>query len=315
MRAGVIGIGNMGSGLARNLLAAGFEVHGHDLDPDRMAAFEAMGGRPARDAAEVGERADAVFVMVMTGAQAHDVVLGSDEGGGRRGGLVSTLAPGSAVLLTATVRAGEARTIAASLEGTGIELVDSPVSGGYAGAQAGTLTLMAAAPEATLDRWRSVMEAVSGTIHRVGTEPGTGQTVKACLQSLIGSIFTATYEASVMAARAGVDGEALARVFDASSAGNAITRGSLEHILAGRFAGTGSHIATMHKDLTLSLDLARELGTPLFTAATAMQLFQAGITRHPEGDNQSVARVIEDIVDARLRAGGNGAGEGGGRAP
>ena len=67
-----------------------------------------------------------------------------------------------------------------------------------------------------------------------------------------------------------------------------------------KFEGTGSHINTMHKDLTISVDLARELGVPLFMASTAMQLFEAGRTRHPEGDNQVVARIYEEIVGAGL---------------
>ena len=94
-----------------------------------------------------------------------------------------------------------------------IDFIDSPVSGGYPGAQNGTLTMMAAGSDAALDRVRPVMEAVSGTTHRIGTEAGQGQTMKACLQTLIGSIFSATFEASVLAAKAGVKGEDLYNVF------------------------------------------------------------------------------------------------------
>ena len=90
------------------------------------------------------------------------------------------------------------------MEGSGIALIDSPVSGGFPGAQGGTLTMMAAAPDAVLDKFAGPMEAVSATIHRVGDAAGNGQTVKACLQTLIGSIFSATFEASVLAAKAGV---------------------------------------------------------------------------------------------------------------
>ena len=84
-------------------------------------------------------------------------------------------------------------------------------------------------------------------------------------------------------------------------AGCGIANTALEKIIAGEFVGTGSHIATMYKDLTIALDMARELGVPLFTASTAMQLFQAGKTKHPEGDNWIVTRVLEEIVGAELR--------------
>ncbi|MGF1475280.1 MAG: NAD(P)-dependent oxidoreductase [Geminicoccaceae bacterium] len=293
-RAGVIGLGDMGSGLAKNLIANGFETWGFDVSEARMAAFGEIGGRRTENPAAVGERANAVYVMVMNGDQANEVIHGQE-------GLARTLKPGSVILLTATIKASEARAIAEGLAGTGIDLIDSPVSGGFPGAQGGTLTMMAAAPKELLESWRPVMAAVSETIHHVGYEPGMGQTVKACLQSLIGSIFSATFEASVLAAKAGVSGQVLYDVFSTSGAGCGITNTALKNIVDRQFVGTGSHIATMYKDLTISLDLARELGVPLFTAATAMQLFQAGKTKHPDGDNWVVTKVIEDIVGSSLK--------------
>ena len=204
------------------------------------------------------------------------------------------------MLLTATIKPAEARELAGGLDGTGIVLIDSPVSGGFPGAQSGTLTMMAAGPERALAEYRPLMAAVSKTIHHVGEQPGMGQTVKACLQSLIGSVYGATFEAAVLAARAGVKGQVLHDVFSTSAAGSPIVGTALANIIERRFEGTGSHIDTMHKDLTIALDLARELGVPLFTAATAMQLFQAGRTKHPGGDNWVVTRVLEAIVGAEL---------------
>ena len=164
-RVGVIGLGDMGSGIARNLIKAGFETRGFDLSEQRMAAFIEMGGTPAASAREVGASADAVFVMVMTGAQAKAVILGQE-------GLVDSLKPGASVILSATIKPSEARDIATGLEGSGIRLVDSPVTGGFPGAQSGTLTMMAAAPAEVLAKVRPVMEAVSRTIHHVGERPG-----------------------------------------------------------------------------------------------------------------------------------------------
>ena len=290
--AGVIGLGDMGSGLAKNLIAAGFETKGFDLSEQRMADFAALGGKAASSAAETGSGADAVFVMVMNGDQAKSVILGD--------GLVSTMKPGGVILLTATIKASEAREIGAALEGSGLHLIDSPVSGGFPGAQGGTLTMMASGSDEALELARPAMEAVSATIHRVGSEAGMGQTVKACLQSLIGSIFSATFEASALAAKAGVPGQVLYDVFSTSGAGCGVANTALENIIDRKFEGTGSHINTMYKDLTISMDMARELGVPLFTAGTAMQLFQAGRTKHPDGDNWVVTRVIEDIIGAGL---------------
>ena len=297
MKAGVIGLGDMGSGLAKNLIAAGFETGGFDLSETRMAQFTEMGGVSRAGAGEVGSHADVVFVMVMNGDQAASVIF--DDGG-----LASTMREGGIIILTATIKPSEARAIGARLEGTGLRMIDSPVSGGFPGAQGGTLTMMAAAPDDLMETARPAMEAVSGTIHHVGKAPGEGQVMKACLQSIIGSMFSATFEAAALAAKAGVSGQVVYDVVSTSGAGCGITRTALENIIDRKFEGTGSGIGTMHKDLTISLDMAEELGVPLFTAATAMQIFHQGKTKYPQGDNWICTRIIEDIVGAELHRDG-----------
>ena len=291
--AGIIGIGDMGSGLAKNLIKNGFGVTGIDLKPERMEAFVALGGKAAKSPAEVGKASQAVFVMVMTGDEAKEVILGED-------GLISHLPKGSAIILSATIKPKEARKIGEAMQNSGIHLIDTPVSGGFPGAQAGTLTMMAAAPKDILDKFAPFMDAVSANIHRVGINPGDGQTVKACLQSLIGAQFSATFEAAALAAKAGVSGQVLFDVFSTSSAGCGVVNNALEKIIDRQFEGTGSHINTMHKDLTISMGLGEELGVPLHTAASAMQIFHAGRTKYPNGDNWVCTRVIEEIVGAEL---------------
>lgn len=290
---GIIGIGDMGSGLAKNLLKHKFQVTGIDLKPDRMNAFAQMGGVAASSPAEVGQNSEAVFVMVMTGDEAKSVILGEQ-------GLMSHLPKGGAVILSATVKPHEAREIGATMEGSGVHLIDTPVSGGYPGAQSGTLTMMSAATPEVLDEFAPVMEAVSANIHRVGTKPGEGQTIKACLQSLIGAQFAATFEAAALAAKAGVSGQVLLDVFSTSSAGCGVVNNALEKIIDRQFEGAGSHINTMHKDLTISMGLGEELGVPLHTAGAAMQIFHAGKTKYPNGDNWVCTRVMEEIVGAEL---------------
>jgi 3-hydroxyisobutyrate dehydrogenase-like beta-hydroxyacid dehydrogenase len=290
---GLVGLGDMGSGMAKNLIKNGYPTYGFDLSPQRLSAFEELGGRCVASPHEMGAFVDAAFIMVMNGGQVAEVIFGEH-------GLVHSLKPGSAIIVTATIKVSEIRSIAERLEGSDLHLIDSPVSGGSPGAQGGTLTMMAAGSKDLLTQFAPVMEAVSQTIHQVGTEAGMGQTVKACLQSLIGSAFSATFEAAALAAKAGVDGEVLYKVFSTSGAGCGIVNTALENIIDRKFEGTGSHINTMHKDLTIVIDMARELGVPLHTANCAMQLFQAGKTKYPNGDNWIVTKVIEEIVGAEL---------------
>ena len=290
---GVIGLGDMGSGLAKNLIKNGFETFGYDILPARMKDLQEIGGKPAGRIADFAAIVDAMFIMVMNGNQVKSILFGEN-------GLIKLMPPGSAVILTATIRPKEAHEIGVLMEGSGIHFIDTPVSGGYSGAQQGTLTMMASAPADILDQFKPVLRAVSGTIHQVGTAAGMGQTVKACLQTLIGSIFSATFEASVLAAKAGVDGQALYNVFSTSGAGCGCTNTALENIIDRKFEGTGSGIGTMHKDLTIALNLAEELEVPMQTASAAMQIFHAGKSKHPDGDNWACTKVIEDIVGSAL---------------
>ena len=290
---GVIGVGDMGSGIALNLIKNGFNVFGCDLLQDRQEALKKMGGSLETSIATLSKKCDAVFIMVMNGDQAKSIIFDKD-------GLAQNMSLGSTIILSATIKPSEAKEIGHSIKGSGINLIDSPVSGGFPGAQSGTLTLMASAAKDVMEQNKDILEAISSNIHHVGTEPGQGQIIKACLQSLIGAQFSATFEAAALAAKAGISGEVLHTVFSTSSAGCGIVNNALEKIIDRKFEGTGSHINTMHKDLTISLNLAENLGVPMHTASAAMQIFHAGRTKYPNGDNWVCTRVIEEIVGAEL---------------
>lgn len=290
---GFIGLGDMGMAMAKNLLKAGFAVTGYDLREQRLGELQAAGGSPATSPAEVGKSGDTVFVMVLNGDQVLQVIGGAD-------GLTATLRPGATVIVCATVHKAEMEQAARLLAGYEIVLIDAPVSGGRAGAEAGTLTLMAAGPRSAFEQQQEVLQAVGKRIFHVGERPGMGQTVKASLQALMGSMFAASYESLVLAAKAGVDPEVFRQVVAGTGAGCGVFEGSAQAIIARRFNDTGSQITTMHKDLGICLAAGREHGAALFMAATAQQLFQAGITRFPGEDNQCVAKVLEQIAGVEV---------------
>ena len=281
----VVGLGNMGIGMAKNLLQAGFPVMGYDLRADRQDLLAEMGGSPARSLADLAG-ADVVFVMVMSGAQVLDVVKG----------LKDTLAEGATVIVTATIEPTEMRAVADALAGGKLNLIDSPVSGGKFGAEAGTLTMMAAATDEVFAANQDVLNAVGEQIFHVGTSVGMGQTVKASLQALIGVTFVGIFESLALGAKAGIKGETLYEVFSSTHVGNTpFFKNCAKLIMDRRFEDTGSHIGTMFKDLGISMAMARENGVSLFTASTAYELFQAGISLYPDGDNWSIVKLLEQI--------------------
>lgn len=291
---GFIGLGNMGLAMAGNIVKGGFPVVGYDLREESVSALEEAGGTRAAGAGEVGRQSDVVFVMVLNGSQVKGVVSGE-------GGLLETMKPGSTIIVSATIEPSEAREVGDAAAAKGINIIDSPVSGGLSGAQAGTLTLMAAGKESVIADNRDVLEAISAKIFHVGEEIGAGQTVKAVLQALIGTVFAGIFESLVLGAKAGVKGEILYQVIASTGVGCPLFENCAKLIMERRFKDTGSHIGTMYKDLGISMAMARENGVPLFTVGAAFELFQSGISLFPEEDNWSVVKLLEQIAGTEVR--------------
>ena len=284
-KVGVIGLGNMGMGMAKNLIKSGFSVIGFDLDDKRLRKLKENGGSTATSTVQVGEETDAVFVMVMNGEQVKAVVAD----------LVTGLKDRGTIILTATITPEEAREAYSIADIEGVAMLDSPVSGGMDGAHNGTLTLMTAAKKSVFDDCIKILEAVSSNIFHVGEEIGEGQTVKASLQAFIGASFTAIFESLVLGSKAGIKGQTLYDVFSASGVGSPLFKNCAGLIMDRKFKNTGSHISTMYKDLGISLDMAKKNGVPLFTAGAAYELFQAGISMFPDEDNWSIVKLLEQI--------------------
>ena len=293
-KVGIVGLGDMGSGMATNILKNGFSLTGFDLNEARMTKLKEAGGTPAANCREVAQNSDTIFVMVLNGNQVKEVVLG-------KGGLLEAAKPGTTIIISATIKPAEIRELVAPVAEKGINLLDTPVSGGKPGAQNGALTVMASGKTEVLEDNRAVLDAISKVIFHVGEEIGQGQTVKASLQAMIGTVFSAIFESMVLGAKAGVKGETLHKVFSASGINCGLYENCSKLILDRKFKDTGSQIATMYKDLGISLDLARETGVPLFATAAAFQLFQSGISKFSDEDNWTCVKVLEDIAGTEVK--------------
>lgn len=291
-RVGVIGVGNMGGGMARNLLQNGFAVTVCDVRPEPVAELVAEGAHPAQTPAEVGAQSDIVFVMVLNAAQARGVLLGE-------GGVAAGMASGGTVIGSATIGRADTAELAAELAAQGIDYLDAPVSGGAPGASAGTLTVMASGPAAVLARCRPALEAIGRDIYHVGEEPGQGQTVKTALAVLVGVTFAGIAEALMLGTKVGVQPEVMQEVFGTSVVGSFLFNSTTANILARNFHGN-SHISTMYKDLSLAAALGKEARVPLFTLHAAFELFEAGQAMNPDEDNWTIIKVLETITGSEV---------------
>jgi L-threonate 2-dehydrogenase len=285
-----VGLGAMGLPMATNLLAKGFEVRGFDLRPESRAALARAGGRPAESLREAAEGADALMLMVVNAAQAEAVLFAE--------GTLDALAPGAAVILAATCPPGAVAALAARVEAAGRRFVDAPVSGGVVGAEAGSLTVMAAAPEDTFAAVRPILDAVGGRIFHVGTEPGQGATVKAVNQLLCGVHIAATAEALALAERVGVDLAVVLEILSGSSAASWMLRDRGPRMLEEAPRVT-SAVDIFVKDLGIVLEAGRDRKAALPLASLAHQLFLAASGRgEGEADDSQVIRSYRALNGA-----------------
>ena len=233
-------------------------------------------------------------VMVLNGKQVKEVILGEN-------GLLEGLKPGATIIVTATINPSEIKELVIPLSEKGINLVDSPVSGGKSGADNGTLTMMTAAKKKVFDDCKPILEAVGQNIFHVGEEIGLGQTVKASLQALIGASFTAIFESLVLGVKSGVKAETLYEVFGSSGVSSPLFKNCAKLIMERKFKGTGSHIGTMYKDLGISMNMAKENGVAMFTASAAYELFRSGMSLFPEDDNWAIVKLLEQIAGTEVK--------------
>ena len=292
-KVGLIGAGNMGMGMARNILKAGHELTAYDVRPEPLETLKKEGARPATSPKEVGLGADAVFLMVLNLEQVKAALLTEN-------GLLAGLKQGSTVICTATIGRSQVIEVGELVASRGMRIVDAPVSGGAPGAAAGTLTMMVAAEKETFAATKPVLEAVGKDIYHVGEEVGMGQTVKSALAVLIGTTYAGIFEALTLAVKAGVAPETLRDVVSTSVVGNFLFRDTTENILSRNFKGQ-SNIGTMHKDLGLAKNMANDCGVPLFAASAAFELFQAGKSVNPDEDNWTIIKILENIAGVEVK--------------
>ena len=269
-RIGFIGLGNMGLPMALNLLKAGHQVEGFDLNGAAVEKLVASGGTNAGYVKVAATRADIVISMLPAGQHVREVYLGDD-------GIVVNANPGTLLIDCSTIDVESARAVAAAAEARGLFMIDAPVSGGVGGAQGGTLTFMVGGSEAAFLRGRSVLEAMGKTIVHAGG-PGNGQAAKICNNMILGISMIAVSEAFVLAEKLGLDHQ---KLFDISSKSSgqcwSLTNycpvpGPVPASPANRDYQAGFTAAMMLKDLKLAQDAARSAGasTPLGAEAAAL---------------------------------------------
>lgn len=280
---GFIGLGIMGSPMARNLVKAGFSVTGFDLNADSVAALAADGGKPAASIADAVKGADIVATMLPADPHVETVVLGAD-------GVLAHLEPGALLIDFSTIRPETSQKIAKA----GGRVLDAPVSGGQQGAIDGVLSIMVGGAQADFEAARPVFDAVGKVAALVGPS-GAGQFVKAANQLVVGGTYALVAEAILLMEASGVDAQAGLDVLAGGLAGSRILELKRESMLARDFT-PGFRIDLHHKDMGIVLDAARQAEVALpFGFQVAAHVQAARAQGLGDRDHSSLLAVAEQL--------------------
>jgi 3-hydroxyisobutyrate dehydrogenase len=271
---GYIGLGNMGAPMVANMVKAGLSVSTYDM----------AGTGTADSVDDLARACAAVFVCVPDGAASRNVVEAIKTVNGRCVASIVNLS-------TTGIEAAEG--LAETLDSSGIQYVDAPVSGGMAGAVAGTITVMWSGPEALLEDTRPVLETFAGSVFFVGARAGQGQAMKLLNNFLSATALAATSEAIAFGEAQGLDMKTMLDVVNVSTGRNTATSDKfVNRILPGTF-DAGFRMALMEKDVSLYIEAVHAAGSPDRVGSVMADYWRDGVEAFPDGDFTEIYKLVK----------------------
>ena len=273
-RVAVIGLGQMGLGMALVLREKGFAVAGHDLSAERRALAAEAGAAVPGDAAQAAAGADIILLSLPLAAHVASAVESLLEG----------MRPGAVVVDTSTSEASVSRRLHGLCGARGVGFLDAPVSGGPAGARAGALTFMIGGEAADLERARPAIAALAAKLIHVGP-PGAGNVAKLVNNLLVAANLLTVSEAMRLAASAGVDAASVLNVVNAASGRSAVSEVNYPRWIASGAFDSGFTMGLMRKDVRLAAAMAAEAGAELPLCGMAARLWAESAAQLADGED------------------------------
>ncbi|KAE9528942.1 L-threonate dehydrogenase [Testudinibacter aquarius] len=286
----VVGLGAMGMGAALSCVNAKLDTYGIDLNPVLLDKLKQAGAKEvAMNADGFAEKLDAVLLLVVNAAQVKGILFGES-------GLAAKLKAGTAVMVSSTISAQDAKEISQKLTALGLIMLDAPVSGGAAKAAQGEMTVMASGSSEAFEKLQPVLSAVAGKVYNIGSEIGLGATVKIIHQLLAGVHIAAGAEAMALAARAGIPLDLMYDVVTNAAGNSWMFENRMKHVVDGDYTPL-SQVDIFVKDLGLVTDTAKSLRFPLPLASTAFNMFtSASNAGYGKEDDSAVIKIFDGIT-------------------
>ena len=293
MKIGFVGLGIMGRPMALNLIKAGHALKVFDVVPERMTALVQAGATAAASAREAAAGCEVVITMLPLWPEVRAAVCGAD-------GVLEGAAPGTLLVDMSSIAPLAGREIAAQAAARGVVMLDAPVSGGEPKAIEGKLAIMVGGPAEAFERARPVLEKMGATVTRVG-EIGSGNVAKLANQIMVALHIAAMSEAMVLAAKAGVNPEAVYRAIRGGLAGSAVLDAKMPLALQGNFR-PGFRIELHVKDLMNALDTAHGVGVPLPLTSSVLEFLQAlKVAGKGGNDHGGLIQFYEGLAGVQVR--------------
>jgi L-threonate 2-dehydrogenase len=258
----IIGVGNMGGGMARNLLTKNYGVHVVDIDATKTEALAKQGATIHSDASTLPADCQIVIVCVVDSEQT-DAVLPT---------IPASSANNRTVILCPTIAPEDVERFTASLMVRGLQAIDAPMSGGPARAENGTMSLMVACADSVFAQHQTLLSDLSAHIFRVSEKPGDGARMKLCNNLLAGINLAGAAEVLALAERMGLDTHKALAVMQSSSAQSWIGQDRMSRALDGDYAPR-AHMTLLAKDTKLALAMAAKAGVACSVGTPASQAF------------------------------------------
>lgn len=285
----VVGLGAMGMGAALSCINAGLDTYGIDLDDKLLEKLSVSGAKGVgKNAGDFADKLNAVVLLVVNAKQVNQVLFGEN-------GLAKQLKPGTAVMVSSTISAQDAKEISQKLTSLGLLMLDAPVSGGAAKAAIGEMTVMAAGSKESFAALQPVLDATASKVYNIGEEIGLGATVKIIHQLLAGVHIAAGAEAMALAAKAGIPLDLMYDVVTHAAGNSWMFENRMKHVVEGDYSPL-SMVDIFVKDLGLVNDTAKSLKFPLHLASTAYSMFtEASNAGYGKQDDSAVIKIFSGV--------------------
>ena len=267
-KVGLIGLGLMGQPMGMNLLKAGYPLTVWNRTASRAKELVAAGAKLAASPKEAAAACDVLMTIVSDPPALESVLWGSGAGDA---GALAALKRGATYIDSSTVSPALARKIAAACSERGVQFLDAPVTGGDWGAKKGELVFMVGGDAATLKAVEPILGVLGKKWFHLGPH-GAGQTIKLAMNMILALQVDALAEALALVTRAGLKGESLVEVLQSSMARSGVLDVKAPNLLKGEYKPSFP-LRLMHKDLSLALDLANQIGVALPATAAARETY------------------------------------------